>query len=300
MQHIWLDTDIGPDCDDTAALAILHWIGAQGASQTVCITHCTSSPYGLPTISAINQCFGVKVPLGTSKQLGFLTDAPLLAYTREIAARYPHDYPETQWQPDVISTVTEALRAQEDHSVTLIAIGPLNNIAVCLKEPTVCELMKNKLRQCYLMGGCFIHEPIFAEWNIEMDIPSAQYVSTHMPCPITYCPFEAGETILTGECLRRYPTHPVALSYQIKVGESMLRPSWDLVTVYAALWDANHMLAYSPWGTVNIDAKGYTVYMPRQNGNARFLLKPKQCLQARLETLLDEACQMTAEKNIGR
>ena len=53
-KNIILDTDIGPDCDDAAALAMLNLYADQGLCRILGITHCTSNPYGAGTIDAIN------------------------------------------------------------------------------------------------------------------------------------------------------------------------------------------------------------------------------------------------------
>ena len=45
-KNIILDTDIGPDCDDAAALAMLNLYADQGLCRILGITHCTSNPYG--------------------------------------------------------------------------------------------------------------------------------------------------------------------------------------------------------------------------------------------------------------
>jgi inosine-uridine nucleoside N-ribohydrolase len=40
---IILDTDIGPDCDDAGAIAVLHTLATQGAAEILGIAHCTSN-----------------------------------------------------------------------------------------------------------------------------------------------------------------------------------------------------------------------------------------------------------------
>jgi len=87
-----------------------------------------------------------------------------------------------------------------------------------------------------VMGGHF-GDLSLAEWNIKMDIPSAQIMVKKCPVPITYCGFEAGCDIITGtaevfeDCEDSYPVKYV---YELcSKGEG--RSSWDLVTVYHAL-----------------------------------------------------------------
>ena len=46
ITKILIDTDIGPDCDDTAAIAMLNIYSNQGKCEILGIAHCTSNPYG--------------------------------------------------------------------------------------------------------------------------------------------------------------------------------------------------------------------------------------------------------------
>ena len=92
-KNIILDTDIGPDCDDAAALAMLNLYADQGLCRILGITHCTSNPYGAGTIDAINRYYGREgVEIGTYYGEGFLSDEKCMTYNRYIAAHYPNRY----------------------------------------------------------------------------------------------------------------------------------------------------------------------------------------------------------------
>ena len=58
ITKILIDTDIGPDCDDTAAIAMLNIYSNQGKCEILGIAHCTSNPYGAGTIDAICRYYG--------------------------------------------------------------------------------------------------------------------------------------------------------------------------------------------------------------------------------------------------
>ena len=73
MKKILLDTDIGPDCDDAAALALVNMYAAEGMVDVLAVTHCTSNPYGVGAIRAIDAWYGHDFPVGTLKDEGFLT-----------------------------------------------------------------------------------------------------------------------------------------------------------------------------------------------------------------------------------
>ncbi|NRF95128.1 hypothetical protein HQN89_30025 [Paenibacillus frigoriresistens] len=57
-RRVILDTDMGPDCDDAGALAILHALVDRGEAELLAVTHCTSNPWGAGCIDAINVYYG--------------------------------------------------------------------------------------------------------------------------------------------------------------------------------------------------------------------------------------------------
>ncbi len=270
MEKIFLDTDIGPDCDDTAALAMLLEYCAQDRAKLLGATHCTSSPYGLAAIDAIARRFGMTLPLGTWPGADFLCDGPALCYTPAIAARFVHGYPAGQDQPDALDVFRSALLQAEDGSVTLIAIGPMNNLARYLREAG--ELMRQKIRRILCMAGCFEAEPAFAEWNVEMDIPAARQVVGLWQGELDFCPWEALGHVLTGACLKEQPDNPVAVAYDLHTKGEMLRPSWDPGTVAMALYDVPG-LAWSERGRIEIDEKGISRFFPDEGGRHRYIRK---------------------------
>ena len=44
-ETIIFDTDIGCDCDDAGALALLHRLCDKGEARLLAVTHCQNSPY---------------------------------------------------------------------------------------------------------------------------------------------------------------------------------------------------------------------------------------------------------------
>ena len=226
IPKIFLDTDIGPDCDDTAALAILLQLCREGQAELLGVTHCTGSAYGLAAIDAICRLFGANVPAGTCADRAFLSDGQALCYTPAVAARFAHGYPPDAPQPDALDVFCRALRGQPDGSVTFVGIGPMKNIARFLADEAGGALMRAKMRRMVVMAGRFETEPPVPEWNVEMDVPAARYVAENWTGPLDFCPFEALADVLTGECLRGTDS-PVETAYRLHTRGTMLRPSWD-------------------------------------------------------------------------
>jgi len=267
--RVFLDTDIGPDCDDTAALAILLQLCREGRGQLIGATHCTGSPYGLANIDAICRLFGVSVPLGTCDDPSFLSEPAMLRYTPAVAERFEHGYPPERPGPDAVDALVAALKDAPEKSVTFVAIGPLNNVARFLTDPVAAQLMHSRVARMVLMAGRFdCAEP---EWNVLMDIPAARVVAREWKGSLDLVPWEPLGDVLTGAPLIGVKENPVSLAYRLYNGEAMLRPSWDLGAVAGALLEDLGPFVWSEAGDIDIDEMGVTRLTVREGGAGRYL-----------------------------
>ena len=91
---IILDTDIGPDCDDAGALAVLHGLAKRGEARIVGVMHCTSSPWGAGCIDAINAYYGrPDIPVGSlPEEEGFLREERYEKYNRFVAQQFSNRF----------------------------------------------------------------------------------------------------------------------------------------------------------------------------------------------------------------
>ena len=63
-----LDTDIGPDCDDVGALAVMYYLAKRHNTKVLGVMSCSSSEYAPGCIDAINSYCGFPdIPIGTYK-----------------------------------------------------------------------------------------------------------------------------------------------------------------------------------------------------------------------------------------
>ncbi len=238
MRKVILDTDIGPDCDDCGALAILDRYHIDGKINLLGVTHCTSDIFGAYTVRAINRWFGVDVPIGQTSRAGFLDGAEMQRYTLPIGKAERDQYGECQIEP-AVPLLRRILAENED--VTLVFIGPLNNLSDLLESPADeisllngVELVKKSADEIIIMGGNF-KNPTIPEFNIQCDTRAAHVTAEKSPVKLTFCGFEAGENVLTGDSLAECPDdYPVKQAYAYYT-KGELRPSWDLVTAYYAL-----------------------------------------------------------------
>ena len=172
---IILDTDIGSDIDDAVCLAYLL---AQPACDLLGITTVSGEPERRAMMASA-QCkvAGRQVPIFAG------ADLPLIVSPRQPKApqadtltRWDHD---TNFKAgDAIEFLRHTIRAHPNE-VTLLAIGPLTNIALLFKtDPEIPLLLKSLV----LMGGLFDTNKLrnwkggLWEWNIYCDPHAAAIV----------------------------------------------------------------------------------------------------------------------------
>lgn len=241
MRKYIFDTDLGSDCDDCGAMAVLCDGVKKGIAEVVAVTHCTSEIYGAYGAKSILDWFGVDCPVGQTSRKGFQDQDAEKHYAYPMMQDYLTDHDPVDF-PDAVAVLRKALHDNRD--VTMIFVGPMVNMEDLLRsQPDEISpldgvsLVKQSVREVIVMGGDF-GDFEHGEWNIFANVPAAQYMSEHCPAPIVYCGFEAGRDIMTGETLWDCPVrYPVRIGYWHFFGQGKgLRNSWDPVTVYYALY----------------------------------------------------------------
>ena len=283
---MFIDTDIGSDCDDAGALQVVHTLCSRGFSELIGVTHCTSSVFGLPTISAVNRANKREVPLGTTRRSGFLDSDNCMRYTRDVARLFDHEFKDGAPQPDARDVFRRTLENQPDGSVTVLSTGPMNNLADYLGEAYLAGLIQRKVVRLVSMAGRFDCET--PEWNVQMDIPAAQTVLDRWPTPVVMCGWECGKGVITGGVLAERPNHPVREAYRLWTGGTFLRDSYDLVTALYAVAGESEWVGTSRSGNILVDSSGITRFSPDPNGTRRYtiLIASKEELAEHLNSLL--------------
>lgn len=285
MKTLLFDTDIGADCDDAAALALLFHLQKAGACRLAAVTASSGRVGATATIRALSDHYGVPVPIGAMRAPYPACDA-WDHYARRTMERYGTRDTDT----DAVSLMRQVLSAASE-PVTLVAVGPLTNMARLLSSapdgisPLSGRALVEQHADClYFMGGSFTenYKTVGWEetaprpsWNIVQDIPAAQAVAAGCPVEMVYVPYEAGYYL---------PTHmeegdsPVWFAMACFAGDTapacppaeFTRPSWDPLTAYAAVGDLSPYFDLSPRGRVVIDEAGATRFTPGA-GRDRFL-----------------------------
>ena len=285
-RRFFLDTDIGPDCDDTAALALALLYARRCGGKLIGVTHCTSSPWGVGAIRAVLNWYGEKdIPVGTLLDKGFLDDPALARYNKPLAMTVSEAEREAE---DAQKVIFDVLSAQPDQSVEFISVGPLRNLGNLLASEGGYELVKRKVRRLVMMAGNFERE--VPEWNVEMDIPSARLLAEKWPGEMVYCGWEVGAPVVAiKEPSPLDEKNPVREAYRLYSG-GVGRNSWDLCTVQWAIQPECGFYKLSQPGVIGIDEKGVSRLIPKQDGKHFYLSlnAPGEEIAASFEqTLLD-------------
>ena len=290
---ILLDTDIGLDCDDAGAMALLHRLCDLGEAELLAVTHCAASPYAAGCIDAINAYYGRPVPVGINYEAPLdNTGVYAEALCREFPNRFPEDtYGTPQGAPDTLSVLRQTLAAAEDQSVTFVIIGSLTSAARLIRSgPDTCspltgkELVAQKIARTVIMGGRFTgtwpmdillgKHKVLSEWNIEQDITAAQTVCNFWPGELIFSSFEIGFWCVSmREYICKAPQEdPVRRAYEVHPSRGFGRESWDHTAILQAV---RHDFGYwnlHAYGRIRVDDSGVTTWYPEENGKHTYLL----------------------------
>lgn len=236
-----LDTDIGPDCDDVGALAVMYYLAKRHNTKVLGVMSCSSSEYAPGCIDAINSYCGFPdIPIGTYKKPGLFED--YTKYNKFIAENFSEAYKNGTLQvEDAVQLYRRLLANSPNNSVIIVTIGTLNNIAELMDSPpdaispfSGIELVQNKVYSMVSMAGKYPNGP---EFNIVQHPESAKRVFENFPVPVVYSDFDLGYTVKTGFKNideDKYKDNPIYLSYKLYTDETLENSSYDLTAVHFA------------------------------------------------------------------
>ena len=273
MVKLILDTDIGPDCDDAFALAMLNSFQNKGLCEILCVTHCTSNEYGAGCADAINKFYGNKIPVGTLEKEGFLCDDNCKKYNKFITENFNNDF-KTKKAQSAVELLRKTLSEAKEKSVVFVSIGPLVNLSNLLNSPpdkisklNGKELVKEKVRFLSCMAGTLNGK----EYNIICDINAAMNVCENFNTEIIFSTFEVGEKIITGRDLSFLsPNNPVRAAYDLYAPSG--RNSWDLTSAWHAVKGCEPFFEFSERGHLSTNPDGTNTWTKNKNGSHRYLV----------------------------
>lgn len=223
------DTDMGSDCDDAGALAVLHALADAGELRILGVVFSSGkNRYGVGTCDAINTYYGRHdLPLGQYQ--GTDVGDPRNSYTKQIATdteRFGHDVVDRA--PELVVAYRSILESQPDGSVTICTVGHPHGLVHLLRDPSSAELVRAKVDRWVAMGT--------GGWNFQQMGMSAYCQELLESWPLPFCISPAGKEIKTGHRLLpgTSEANPVREAYRLWGPGTALtdgRSSWDQVAV---------------------------------------------------------------------
>lgn len=290
------DTDIGNDCDDVQALAIIHALQSRGECELLAVTITKDEELAAPFTDAINTFYGRgDIPIGVCRS-GVTPDAGkyngIARIKDEGQLRFPHDLKSGKDAPDAVTVLRKALAGAEDGSVVICQVGFSTNLANLLDSPgdeisklSGLELVQQKVRLLSVMAAAFTDIPDhqtgklgpYREYNVMMDIPAARRLVAKWPTPIVWSGFEIGINLTyphqsIEQDFGYVKHHPVSEAYIAYNPPPHDRPTWDLTSVLYAIRPHHNYFDLSSPGRVTVQENGYTKFEPDAKGRDRFLV----------------------------
>ena len=305
MKKIIFDTDIGGDCDDAGALAIIHSAVNNRLAELLAVTVSTRDPWAPACADAINKYYGNAVPVGLCAKApqGDPTMAEFLErYGKHIAENFDNEYlPRPAEcamcgggkQPeDAVSLLRRTLAESSGEKITLVVVGSCLNLASLIESEgdgastlTGLELIEAKVDKVVLMGGLFA-ENATPEYNIKTDIPSAKTVFEKCRVPIVISHFDVGLRVMSGaRLIEEAPENPAAESYRFHVGGK--RHSWDPIAAFYAVYGCGGVFSDVRRGRVTVLDDGVTLFA--EGEGSHILIDCRECDFLRAEEMLDRA-----------
>jgi inosine-uridine nucleoside N-ribohydrolase len=281
--HVIFDTDFGPDYDDVGAITLLHCFADSGYIRILATISSSKHKNAAAAINVFNTYFRrPQIPVGVVKG-NAVALGDKQHWTDTVISRYPHNISNNQDVPDALELYRKILASRPDHSVTIITVGFLTNLANLLEsKPDTSsslngtELVKKKVRNLVCMAGRF---PSGREFNLDQDVVSSRKVLANWPTTILFSGFEIGQKIKTGiplihnEQIRLSPVKDVfAICIPMALEDSAGRMSWDETAVFVAVkgWRNYYNLET---GTCAINSEGFNEWIHQGNMQAHLVEK---------------------------
>lgn len=260
---IIFDTDMDSDCDDAGALTMLLHAHNAGRIHLAAVIADAPRAFAAPFCAELCDQYGVKTRIGAVREERYADDprfadyrahcagmAESMFYNQKIhGGKRDTDFEETA---EVYRAVLEAA---PDHGVTVICVGFLTAFAELLQEEQGVELVRRKVKRVVSMGDAPKECGSEMNFNYRMDAQAAEVFFANCPVPVTVCPI--GTEIITGSTLsaRLEENHPLRVAYESFTGKAHCgRSSWDLVTVYRALYPQDGRFKAQSYGSVRCNA----------------------------------------------
>lgn len=285
------DTDMGNDCDDAMAMAVIHALQNRGACELLAVTLTNPDPLAGRLVDAINTFYGrPDIPIGINPASPVVHK---VSRYLKAAENYPHDFDPAR-AASAVAVLRRTLAAAADGEVVVVQVGFFNNLAALLDSPPDefsplpgRELVKRKVRELSLMAGQFYPmqgSNYYFEFNVRYDIPAARKVAAEWPTPTVWSGVEIGDAVtfpamVVDRDFAYAGKHPIYETYQLYRPTPHERPCFDLTSVLQAVWPERNYFELSVPGTVEVLPDSFTKFVPAKGkapGRDRYLVVQRE------------------------
>jgi inosine-uridine nucleoside N-ribohydrolase len=275
------DTDMGSDCDDAGALAVLHALADAGEVRILGVIFSSGkNRYGVGTCDAINTYYGRgDLPLGQYQ--GTDVGDPQDSYTKRIATdtgRFGHDTIDEA--PDLVSVYRTILESQPDRGVTIVTVGHPHGLVHLMRDQRGAELIRAKVDRWVAMGT--------GGWNFQQMGMSAYSKELLEKWPTSFTISPSGADVKTGNRLlpKTPETNPVREAYRLwRAALADGRSSWDQIAVLSVVRPELFKLEHK--GRVERTPEGRVVWNPKVDNPKHRLVTPKVSAKE-MERIIEE------------
>jgi hypothetical protein len=304
--RVIFDTDMGSDCDDAGALALLHHYADLGRVEILaCLYSSDRVPFGAAIIDAINLSRGrPHIPIGASHGTDFgdpedKMNAEKLA--RDQAA-FGHRVIHNRDAEEQVRLARRILAAQPDGAVTYLTVGHTKALHDLLRSDADehsplagRELLGRKLGRWVALGALGATNPAghpVLDWNFCFNgaAPYTAHLVTDFPVETVF--IDAGHDVLTGASLAATPPGDIVRTayrdwlWQVeRKGLADQRPSWDLAAVYYVAEGLATFLEDARPGRLEFDPARGSRWLVGESSHHRFVRQQPHVALAFAEAL---------------
>lgn len=306
-EQVILDTDMGSDCDDVGAMALLHHFADQDKVEILGVIYSSGKiPFGVGIIDAINVYYGrSRIPVGASYDLSF--GDPKDKMQAEKLAKDTIAYDNTlihnhdAFEQTILNR--RLLARAPDNSVTYITIGHtkalyelLRSIPDSISSMNGYDLVSKKIKRWVALGALGASNKKVEgvkDWNFYKNNSAVytDYLIDQFPKPAYFV--DAGAKVFTGGSLETLNAgNIVRTAYRDwlwNVEKKTLldqRPSWDLATVYYAVMGPDEYFEELAPGALTFDMeKGSKWITTKVNPLHHFIVQKQGSDKAFAKTL---------------
>ncbi len=307
--RIIFDTDMGSDCDDAGALAVLHVYADRGLAEIIgCIYSSGKVPYGAGVVQAINVYYGrPDIPVGAAHddKVGDPVDKMTAEKLAKDTAAYGNTIIRNSDAEEMTSLNRRLLAAQNDKSVVYLTVGHTKGLHdLLVSAPDAAsplsgrKLIQAKIKKWVALGalGANNKEGHFRkDWNFYFNntAPYTKHLVDNFPAPAFYV--DAGDDVLTGKGLKHAPPGSIVRtayrdwlwSYEKKTLDGQ-RPSWDLIAAFYAVNGLGDFLVDQGHGWLEFDVEKGARWIKGQRQYQQTFISQKPGISSRLADYLND------------